>query len=147
MNLCLEEIRPVKVLSSPNVEEKFCIFSLCWMPRKGLYRASCYFEPISFTKILHQVLKLGTWEVTNIAKRRIKHHPFRHCLSRFFTSDDDLQCVLYSTLSSARFQRIFLRNMTQNRYNTAPYCAHDMTCRSTTSWIMELRLGPKCTVL
>ena len=32
----------------------------------------------------------GTWDATDIAKRRVKYHPFCHCLSRFFTMDDNL---------------------------------------------------------
>ena len=104
--------------SSPNVEEKTLLFfSSCWTPGKGLYISSRHFQPISLAKGLHQVLKpkkkkkkkkkKGICEATNIAKRRVKHHPFRHCLSRFFTSDDDLQCALYRTLCSGRFLRKF----------------------------------------
>ena len=48
---------------------------------------------------------ISTWDTTDIAKRRVKRHSFRHCLSRCFTSDDDLQCASYSTLCSGRFQR------------------------------------------
>ena len=137
--------------SSPNVEEKkLHSFSLCWMPRKGLYRSSHHLKPISQAKDLDQELKpktFGTWEATDIAKRRVKHHPFRHCLSRFFMSEDDLQCALYSTLYSGRFQRKFLQITTQSWYDIVPYCVHDITCRSATYRIMELRLGLECIAL
>ena len=97
--------------SSPNVEEKTLLFfSLCWTPRKGLYRSSRHLKPISLARDLNQMLKpkkSAAWEVTNIAKRRVKHHPLRHCLSRIFMSDDVLQCALYSALCSGRFQRVF----------------------------------------
>ena len=132
--------------SSPNVEERTLLFfSLCWTPRKGLYRSSRRLKSIP-RQILYEVLKpkkIGTWEVTDIAKRRIKHHPFRHCRSRFFTSDDDLQFALYSTLCSGRFQRKFCKS--RRKVGIVPYCAHDITCRSATYQIMELRLGPECT--
>ena len=39
---------------------------------------------------------IGTWVATDYAKRRVKHHPFRHYFSRFFSSDDHLQCALDS---------------------------------------------------
>ena len=88
--------------ASPKVEEKVCIsFSSCSTPRRGLFRSSRHLKPISLAKGLYQVLKLkkfGTWDATNITKRHVKHHPFRHCLSRFFTNDGDLQC-------SGRFRR------------------------------------------
>ena len=97
-NLCLEEIRPVEVLLLQMWRKKLLFYSLCWTPRKGLYGSSRRLKPISLAKDLHQVLKpkkIGTSEVTDIAKLRVKHHPFRHCLWRFFTSNDDLQCALY----------------------------------------------------
>ena len=125
--------------SSPIVEGKTLLFfSLCWTPRKGLYRSSRHLKPISLAKDLHQVLKPkinATWEVTDIAKRRVKHHPFRHCLSRFFMSDDDLQCALYSTMYSGRFQRKFCES--RRKVGTIPYCAHDITCRSATYRVMS----------
>ena len=91
------------------MEEKLCsFFSSCLMPRRGLSRSSWHLKCISLAKDLHQVLKpknIGTWGATDIAERHVKYQSFHHCLSRFFTSDDDLQCALYSTLCSGRFQR------------------------------------------
>ena len=127
--------------SSPKLEEKVGIsFSSCSAPRRGLSRSSRHLNPISLAKDLHQVLKkFGTWDATDIATRRVKHHPFRHCLSRFFKSDDDLQCPLYSTLCSKSFTAKFC----ESRYEvgTIPYRtvrmisrvrAHDITCKSAT---------------
>ena len=92
MNLCLEEIRPVnRSASSPKLEEKVGIsFSSCSAPRRGLSRSSRHLKPISLAEDLHQALrpkKFGTWDATDIAKRRVEHHPFRHCHSIFFTAD------------------------------------------------------------
>ena len=47
--------------------------------------------------------KNGTWDATDIAKRRIKPHLFRHCLSRFFTRDDDLQLVQGALYCTTKF--------------------------------------------
>ena len=117
---------------------KTLLFFSSSMPRRGLYRSSPHLKPISLDKDSHQVLKPkkkkkkkkkkknGT-EVTGIAYCRIKHHPFRYCRSRFFTSDDNLQYTLYSTLCSARFHCKFLRIVTQSRYDTVPYYVHDIT--------------------
>ena len=153
--------------SSPKVEEKVCIsFSSCSMPRKGLYRSSQHLKPISFAKDLHHVMnrkKLARdrsqvllYAVSNIthsaiaSQDYIKHHPFRHCLSRLFASDNDLQWALYSTLCSWRFQCNILRMTTQSRYDTVPYCVQDITCKSAT-YVQELplmrgyRVGVQCT--
>ena len=130
-NLCLEEIRPVEVLLLQMWRKKLLFYSLCWTPRKGLYGSSRRLKPISLAKDLHQVLKpkkIGTSEVTDIAKLRVKHHPFRHCLWRFFTSNDDLQCalyILYKTLYSGRFQRKFCES--RLKVGTIPYRT-DITC-------------------
>ena len=92
-----------------------------------------WIKSISETYILRQRItssaeteKIGTWDATDIAKRRVKHHPFRHCLSRFFTSDDDLQCTLYSTLYSGRFQRKINFCESRLKVGTIPYRAHDI---------------------
>ena len=118
--------------SSPNVKEKTLLyFSVCWTPRKGLYRSSRHLKPISLAKTLHQKLKpkkIGAWEVTDIPKRCIKHHPFRHCLWRFFTSDDDLQCAFYRTLYSGRFPRKFCKS--RRKVGTIPYCTVRMISRA-----------------
>ena len=80
--------------------------------------------------------KIGTWDTTDIAKRCIEHHPFRHYLSRFFRSDDDLQCALYSTLYSGRFQRKFCES--RWKVGTIPYHTARMISRAgaqpTGSW-------------
>ena len=131
--------------ASPEVEEKTLLFfSSRSMPRRGLSRSSRHWKPISVAKDLHQVLKpknIGTWDATNIAKCRVKHHSFRHCLSRFFKSADDIQCALYSTLYSGKFQRKFCES--QRKVGTIPYCVHDITCRSAKYGIIEL--GPEYT--
>ena len=109
--------------SSPEVEEKTLLFfASCSMPRRGLSRSSRHLKPISLAKDLHQVMKpnnSGTWDATNIAKRRVKYHLFRHCLSRFFTSDDDFQCAFYRTLYSGRFLRKFCES--RRKVGTIPY--------------------------
>ena len=63
--------------------------------------------------------EIGTWEVTDIAKRRVKHQPVRHCRSRFFRDDDDLYCALYRTLHSERCQRKFCES--RRKVGTIPY--------------------------
>ena len=81
--------------------EEVCISLSSWsMPRKGLCSSSRHLKPASLAKDLHQALKPknGTSDVTDIAKRRVKHHPFRHCPSRFFTSDHDPKCDLQDTV-------------------------------------------------
>ena len=118
--------------SSPKVEEKVCIsFSSCSTPRRGLTRSSRHLKPISLAKGLYQVLKpkkFGTWDATNIAKRCVKYHPFRHCLSRFFTCDDDLQSALYRTLYSERFHRKFCKS--RRKVGTIPYRTVRMISRA-----------------
>ena len=139
-NLCLDEIRPVEVPLLQMWRKKTLHFSsLCWTPRKDLYRSSRRLKPISLAKSLHQVLKPeknGSREVVDIAKRRVKHHPFRHCLSRFFTSDDNLQCALYSPLYSGRLQRKFC--VARHKVGTIPYRTARMISRAgaqrTGSW-------------
>ena len=126
--------------SSPKAEESTLLFfSSCSMPRKGLFRSSRHLKPISLAKDVHQVLKpkkIGIWDTTDIAKRRIKHHPFRHCISRFFRSDDDLQCTLYSTLYRGRLQRKFCES--RRKVGTIPYRTVRMISRAgaqpTGSW-------------
>ena len=111
-------------------------FSSCSTPRKYICRSSRHLKPISFAKYSHQVLKskrTGTWEVTDIAKCRVKHHPFRHCISRFFTSDDNLQCALYSTLCSEEFQREVCES--RRKVGTTSYC----------TVLMISRAGAQCT--
>ena len=132
--------------SSPKVEEKTLLFfSSCSTPRTGICRSNRHLKPISVAKHVHQVLKpkkIGTWDATEFAKLRFEHNPFRHCPSRFFTSDDDLQGALYSTLYSGRFQRKFCES--RCKVGTIPYHTVRMisrACRSATSRIMKVRLG------
>ena len=135
--------------ASPKLEEKVGIsFSSCSAPRRGLSRSSRHLKSISLAKDLHQALKpkkLGTWDATDIATRRVKHHSFRHCLSRFLTSDD-LQCALYRTLYNRRFQRNFCDS--RIKIGTIPYRTVRMiSCaggQRTGSWNCA-RLGPECT--
>ena len=118
--------------SSPKVEKKVVIsVSSCSAPMRGLSRSSRHLKPISLAKDLHQALKpkeFGTWDATDIANRRVKHHPFCHCLSRFFTSDDDLQCALYRTLYNRRFQRKFCES--RIKVGTIPYRTVRMISRA-----------------
>ena len=109
--------------SSPNVEEKnFALFLLMLDAQKRPLLIMSPFESYircqKFTSTA-ETEKNGTWEVTDIAKRRVKHHPFHHCRSRFFRDDDDLQCALYSTLYSGRFQRKFCES--RRKVGTIPY--------------------------
>ena len=127
--------------SSQKMEEKVCIsFSSCSRPQKGLYSSIHHMKPILLANDLHQVLKpkkTGTWDATNIAKRRVKQHPIRHCLSRFFTSDDDLQynahCISYSTLCSGTFQRKICEYAKSVQYRTVLVCIsrEKMSCPGT----------------
>ena len=129
--------------SSPKLEEKVGISSSsCSAPRRGLSRSSRHVKPISLAKDLHQALKpkkFGTWDATDIANRHVKHHPLRHCLSRFFTSDDDLQCALYRTRYNRRFQRKFC--VSRIKVGTIPYRTVRMIPRAggqrTGSWTCE----------
>ena len=137
--------------SSPHGEENtLFFFPLCWTPRKGFYRSSRHLKSISLAKQLHHVLKStksGTWEVADIAKRRVKHHPIRHCPSKFFASDDDNQCVLYRILYSARYQRRFResrRKVSMISYRTVHMISRAGAQR-TGSCHMEVRLGLECT--
>ena len=98
--------------------------------RRGLSRSSWHLKPIALARHLHQVLKpknIGTWDAMDIAKRRVKHHPFRHCFSRFFTGADDLQCTLYSTLCSGSFLRKFCES--RCKVDTIPYRTGRMISR------------------
>ena len=97
-------------------------FFSCSTPGTGLYSSRRQLKPIFLAKDLHQMLKpknIGIWDATNIAKRCVKQHSFRHCLTRFFTSDGDLQCALYSTLCTGRFQRKFCKS--RRKVSTIPY--------------------------
>ena len=128
-------------------ENTLLFFSLCWTPRKGFYRSSRQLKSISLAQYLHQVLKSkksGTCEVADIAKRRVKHHPIRHCLSRFFASDNDNQCVLYRILYRAKLQRRFCesrRKVSMISYRTLRMISRAGAQR-TGSCHMEVRLGP-----
>ena len=137
--------------SSPKLEEKnFAFLLLMFDAQKIQCRSSRLLKPISLAKYSHQGLKpkkIGTSEVTDIAKCRVKHHPFRHCLSRFFTSDDDLQCPLYSTLCIEGFQRKFCES--RRKVRMISYCTVLMISRAgaqRTYRIMELRTGLECTL-
>ena len=123
------------------------LFFSCSMPRRGLYRSSPHLKPIhvSLDKDSHQVLKPKKKKKKE-KKRKKWHWGHRYCLlphqtssipllpSRFFTSDDNLQYTLYSTLCSARFHCKFLRIVTQSRYNAVPYYVHDITWKSVMYW-------------
>ena len=138
--------------SSPKVEEKVCIsFPSCSTPKRGLTRSNRYLKPISLAKDLYQVLKptkFGTWDATNTTECRVEYHPFRHCLSRLFMSDDDLQSALYRTLYSGRFQRKFCES--RRKVGTIPYRTVRMISRAGAQRtgprggggrVRELRLG------
>ena len=145
-NLCLEEIRQVEVLLLQKWRKKFAFLSphvshpgKAFLDQVAIW--NLYPSPKIYIKCWNRK-KISTWDVTDIARRGVKHHPFRHYLSKFFTSDDDLQRALYSTRRSGRFNRKILRITTQSRDHTVPYCTHDITCRRAMYLIMELRLGP-----
>ena len=83
---------------------------------------------------------MSLW-ATDIAIRRVKHHLFRHCLSRFFTSDDDLQCAIAHCTVHCAVEDFNLDSKSE-RYRTV-LCAryHAFAgARSATYRIMELRL-------
>ena len=77
---------------SPKVEEKTLLFSSHVRRPRGTFLDQVWHLQLeSLAKDLHQVLKpnnIGTLNATDIAKRRVKHHPFRHCLSRFLMKPD-----------------------------------------------------------
>ena len=119
------------------MEENVCIsFSSCSMLRRGLSSSSRHLKPTFLAKDLYQALKpktITTWDVTNITKRSVKHRLFRYCLSRFFTSDDDLQCALYKTPYSGRFQHKFCES--RLKVGTIPYRTESMISRAGTQRI------------
>ena len=134
--------------SSPKLEEKTLLFfSSCSTPRKGICRPNRHLKPVSVAKHLHQVLKpKKNWRLgsTEFAKLRFEHNPFRHCPSRFFTSDDDLQGALYSTLYSGRFQRKFCES--RRKVCTIPYRTVCIISRAGAqrpgSWKCDWAMGP-----
>ena len=114
--------------SSPKVQENACFtFSSHSPPLKGLFFKTYISGSRLTSGAKHE--KIGTWEVTGIAQRRVQHHTFRRCRSRFFTSGDYLQCTLYSTLYSVRLMGKVLCAITQSRYDSIPCCVHDMMCK------------------
>ena len=142
--------------SSPNVDKKLSSFLLMLdaqkRPLKIKSPIETYIPRQKFTSSA-ETKNIGTWEVTDIAQRRVKHHPFRHGLSRFFTNDYDLQCALHYpvygpnvwALALPRLESRFPSNL---EVGTIPYRTVHMiiTCRTSwiaTSWIMELRLGSR----
>ena len=104
------------------MEEKvFISFSSCSMPRRGLSRSSRHLKPIPLAKDLHQVMKskkIGTWGASDTAKHRVKHHPFRHCRSRFFTvtMTFNAHCTVHCI---GRFQCKFCES--RGKVGTIPY--------------------------
>ena len=133
--------------SSPNVEEKTLLFfSLCWTPRKGLYRSSRHLKPIFLAKNLHQVLKpkkmaLGRSPMSLNAASNITHSAIASQDSSRVTTTFNVQCTVHCTVKD--FNANFANHDAKSvRYRTA----HDITCRCASYRIMELRLGPECTL-
>ena len=120
--------------SSPKVEEKVCIsFSSCPRPGKGLFSSSRHLKPISLAKDLRQVLKpekvvLGMLPTSLNAASNITHSAI------VFTSDDDIQCALYSSIVHCEVEDFNVKfcesRATQSPCYAVPYCACDVTCRS-----------------
>ena len=82
--------------SSPKLEEKLRFSSPRFRrPEKSLVDQvfEAYIPCSRFTSVL-KPKNIGTWDATKFAKVRFEHHYFHHCLSRFFTSDDNLQHAL-----------------------------------------------------
>ena len=136
--------------SSQNIEGKVCIsFSLCLMPWKGLSRSSRPLKPISLAKDLHQVLKPKNMALrmpptllnsaSNITYSAIASQDSSRVTTTF---NINAHCTVHCAVGD--FNVIFAIITTQSRYDTVPYCVHVFTCRSATSWVVELRLGPEC---
>ena len=69
---------------------KHSFFLLMFDLQKRPLEVKSPFETLA--KDLHQVLRpnrIGTWDTSDTAKRRVKHDPFHHFLSRFFSVDEE----------------------------------------------------------
>ena len=126
--------------SSPKVEEKVCLsFSSCSTPGKGPYSSSHHLKPISLAKN-YQVLKpkklaLGMPPTLLNAASNITHSAIADQDSSRVTTTFNVHCTVQCAVGD--FNVNFAIITTQSRYNTVPYCVHDTTCRSATSWIMD----------
>ena len=100
--------------------------------------------------------KIGTWRVTYIAIHRIKHHPFRHCRSKFLTAGDNLQCTLYIALYNGRCCKNACCE-SQRKAGMIPYRTVCITSRgrvqcttvylgTVTCFVQEGSVGIPCTV-
>ena len=100
--------------SSPKVGEKLSSFSpYVGRPEKASIEQIAIKNLYSSSKTYINCWNrknIGTWDATDLAIHHVKHHPYLHYLWRFFTSDNDLQCILYSTLYSERFQHKFCKS-------------------------------------
>ena len=120
--------------SSPKVEEKTLLFfSTCSMPRKGLYRSSRHLKPVSLAKDSHQVLKpkkmaLGIPLTSLNAMSSITHSAIASQDSSRVTTTFNAHCTAHCT-TTRKISTSILRITTQSRYDTVPYCSHDITCR------------------
>ena len=139
-NLGLEEIRPVEVLLLQNWRKTLCFSSPhVRRPEKASIDQVVIWSLYPSSKIYIKCWnrkKIGTWDVADIAKRCVKHHPFRHCPSRFFTSDDDLQCALYMYTVHCTVQDFNVNIATRRKVGTIP-------CR-TMRWLS--RAGAQCAI-
>ena len=131
--------------SSPNIEVKFAFLSShVRRPGKAFIHQFGIWYLCLWAKIYIKFgnrIKIGTSEAICVPKCRIKHHLFRHCRSRFFTSGGNRQCTLYCTLyvnfathnaKSVRYYTVLCAwyRMQECLYDTIPCCVHDIACKS-----------------
>ena len=137
---------------SKNGGKRLHFFLPMFDTQEGLSRESRHLTSTAFAKEYHQALKpkyIGPWDATDIAKCRVKHHPFRHCLSRIFMSDDDLQCInapctVYCTVEdfNVDFANLDLKS---ERYRTGLCAWYHVQKRSVPDQETAPWTGAKCT--
>ena len=135
--------------SSPNVEEKTLLFfSSCWTPGKGLYISSRHFQPISLAKGLHQVLKPKEKKKAFVRPPTSLNAASNITHSAIASQDSSRVTTTFNAHYTEHcvVEDFYVNFATQSRYESVPYCVHDITCKSGTSRI-GLRLGPgvQCT--
>ena len=119
--------------------KNFALFLFMFDAQERPFKIKSPFETYIHRKDLYQVLKpisIGTWDDTDIAKRRGKHHPF--CpISSQDSSGVTTTFSAYCTVHCAAryFNVIFCES--RCKVGTIPYhiiYVHDITCKSTPSW-------------
>ena len=145
VNLCLEEIRPEGVLLLQEWRKKLCSFSPhvrrpggAFLDQVGIW--NLYPSQKIYIKCWNRkILALGIPPPSLNAASNITHSASASQDSSRKLTIFNAHCTVHCAVEDFN---VSLRITTQSRYDTVPYSAHDITCRSR---IMELRLGLKCT--